>query len=97
MITKVADLKMDLDKLAPSNEYLATQLINAGWVKREVGEWWPYYEDVECYNSGGYTERRHTGYICSCCQEKKSFTPVPRKFCAECGAQIKGILTGAGS
>ena len=70
--------------------WLAEKLLKAGWVKCRVGEWQPYYEEVECYNSGGYIECRQTGYICSCCQEKKSFTPRPRKFCAECGAKMRG-------
>ena len=56
-------------------------------VKR--GEWMPYYEEVEVYNSGGFTEKKRTGWICGKCKRKRSFTPYgTEKYCCECGAKM---------
>ena len=43
---------------------------------RPKGEWKPYYEDVEIYNAGGFTERKQTGWICGKCKSKKKFHTV---------------------
>ena len=57
---------------------------------RPKGEWEPYYEDVEIYNAGGFTERRQTGWTCRKCKRKKSFTPYKTSFCSSCGADMRG-------
>lgn len=59
---------------------------------RPVGEWIPYYEDVEIYNTGGFTERKQTGWICGRCKSKESITPYYRtRYCPNCGARMKGV------
>lgn len=50
------------------------------------GRWLPYFEDVEVYNSGGFTERKQTGWICGKCKRKSSFVKMHRPYCSECGA-----------
>lgn len=53
------------------------------------GRWEPYYEDVEIYNTGGFTERKQTGWICGRCKSKKSFTQYYRTdYCPNCGAKM---------
>ena len=55
------------------------------------GRWEPYYEDVEIYNTGGFTERRQTGWICGRCKSKKSITHYYKTdFCPSCGARMDG-------
>lgn len=51
------------------------------------GKWLPYYEEVEIYNAGGFTERKQTGWICSECG--KGRTPIYRNFCSECGSCMR--------
>lgn len=49
--------------------------------------WKPFIEDVEIYNTGGYREKRQTGWICSKCG--KGFTEFGHtKYCSDCGAQM---------
>ena len=49
--------------------------------------WKPFIEDVEIYNTGGYHEKRQTGWICSKCG--KGFTEFGHtKYCSDCGAQM---------
>ena len=58
-------------------------------VKHE--RWIPYYEEVEVYNSGGFKEKKQTGWICGKCKSKKSFTPYETEnYCSNCGAKMDG-------
>ena len=60
------------------------------YVVREKGEWKPYIEDVEIYNTGGFTEKRQTGWICGKCKSKKSITQYyPTDFCPNCGSDMR--------
>ena len=53
------------------------------------GKWKPYFEDVEIYNTGGFTERKQTGWICGRCKSKKSFTAYYKtNYCPNCGAKM---------
>lgn len=54
------------------------------------GEWIPYFEDVEIYNSGGFTQRKQTGWICGKCKSARSFVSSHKKYCSECGARMDG-------
>lgn len=56
-----------------------------------VGQWKPFIEDVEIYNTGGFTERKQTGWICGRCKSKESITPYYKtRYCPHCGARMKG-------
>ena len=58
---------------------------------RPHGKWIPYYEEVEIYNTGGFTERKQTGWICGRCKSKKSFTSYYKtNYCPNCGAKMEG-------
>lgn len=53
----------------------------------EHAHWKPFIEDVEIYNSGGFTEKRQTGWFCSKCG--KGFTEFGhQQYCSNCGAQM---------
>lgn len=56
---------------------------------RPHGKWEPYYEDVEIYNTGGFTRREQTGWICGRCKSGDSFTDYKRNFCTNCGAKME--------
>lgn len=51
------------------------------------GEWLPYFQEVEIYNAGGFTERKQTGFICSKCG--KGFTQRHKNFCSDCGSDMR--------
>lgn len=91
-----ADLIKNLNKFAPEHytaliNQLITKQPTADVEKIKHGEWMPYYEEVEVYNSGGFTEMKQTGWICGKCKRKRSFTPYgTEKYCSECGAKIDG-------
>ena len=71
------------------NKEVSEALYNAGYRKQSEGVWTPYFEDVEIYNSGGFTERIQTGWICGNCKTKKSFSPMHKNYCSFCGAKMK--------
>ena len=51
--------------------------------------WKPFFEMVEIYNTGGYREKRQTGWICSKCG--KGFTEFGHTtYCSSCGAKMDG-------
>ena len=52
-------------------------------------KWIPYFEDVEIYNSGGFKERKQTGWICGKCKTKRSFVSCCKNFCGNCGADMR--------
>jgi hypothetical protein len=55
-------------------------------VKR--GEWIPWIEEVEIYNTGGFREPKQVGWLCSEC--KKGRCEFQRKHCPDCGARMDG-------
>lgn len=71
------------------NIELADHLIAHGVTVQKHGQWMPYLEEVEIYNTGGFTEKRQTGWICSNC--KKGFTKFGhQKYCDNCGSRMDG-------
>ena len=52
-------------------------------VKKTYASWKPFFEDVEIYNTGGFTKKQQTGWQCSNC---KNFEASHRKYCDNCGA-----------
>ena len=56
------------------------------------GRWEPYFEDIEIYNTGGFTERKQTGWICGRCKSEESITPYYKtNYCPNCGAKMDGV------
>ena len=70
-------------KIASPCEYFAIETFEV-----KHSQWKPYYEEVEIYNTGGFTERKQTGWICGKCKSKKSFTPYYTNYCSNCGAKM---------
>lgn len=56
------------------------------------GEWIPWIEEVEIYNTGGFREPKQVGWLCSKC--KKGHCQMHRKFCPDCGAKMDGGREG---
>jgi hypothetical protein len=57
---------------------------------RPKGQWKPYFENVEIYNAGGFTERKQIGWICGRCRSKESFTQYYKThYCPSCGAKME--------
>jgi hypothetical protein len=53
------------------------------------GRWIPCYKEVKVYNSGGFMEKKQTGWICGKCKRKKSFTPYgTENYCSNCGVKM---------
>lgn len=57
-------------------------------VEVKHSSWMPYFEYVEIYNTGGYREKKQTGWICKKCKSRKSFTTVKENYCSYCGAKM---------
>ena len=69
---------------------VASDLLESGELKFVVhAHWEPFFEMVEIYNTGGYREKRQTGWICSKCG--KGFTKFGHTtYCSNCGAKMDG-------
>lgn len=50
--------------------------------------WIDYYEEVEIYNAGGFTEKRKIGVKCSGCQWINRW--YAGNYCGNCGAKMDG-------
>ena len=62
------------------------------------GRWEPYFEYVEIYNTGGFCEKKQTGWICGRCKSKESITKdYKTHFCPNCGAKMDGEPTNGKS
>ena len=55
--------------------------------ERKKGRWEPFFEDVEIFNTGGFTKREQTGWVCSRC---KAFSSYCANYCSDCGADMRG-------
>ena len=71
---------------------MAIKALKANTTEPKCGWWLPFFEEVEIYNTGGFKEKRQTGWICSECG--KGFTQFGhQKYCGNCGVKMnKGEL-----
>ena len=74
-------------KYTEHGEFLVATIKALQEPERKKGHWEPFFEDVEIFNTGGFTKRKQTGWVCDRC---KAFSFYCANYCSDCGADMRG-------
>ena len=85
------DALYDADAITMNGVKILNQFPAADVAPVVHGQWKPYFKEVEIYNTGGFTERKQTGWICGRCKSVESITRYYKtNYCPNCGAKMDG-------